>query len=91
MESRGYVTPGRFRTGSIYTILNRMEQRGLLVSIQEKSEEGRSRRVYSTTQKGREILKTGLEGIIRRKKIMDELATFYDEHFKDVPNENEAR
>ena len=89
MESRGYVTPGRFKTGSIYTILNRMEQRGLLVSMQELSEVGRSRRVYSITQRGREILKGGLEGIIRRKRIMDELAEFYDEHFGDIPNENQ--
>ena len=49
MESKGYVKPGRFKTGSIYTILNRMEHRGLLSSKKEKSEEGRIRRVYSIT------------------------------------------
>jgi DNA-binding PadR family transcriptional regulator len=36
LESRGFVVPGRFKTGSIYTILKRMEHRGLL-----SSEEGR--------------------------------------------------
>jgi DNA-binding PadR family transcriptional regulator len=81
IESKGYVKPGRFKTGSIYTILNRMEQRGLLSSKQEKSEEGRIRRVYSITPKGTEILKRGLHGILRRKKIMDKLILFYQNHF----------
>jgi len=91
MESRRYVTHGRFRTGSIYTILNRLEHRDLLVSRQEKSEEGRTRRVYSITSKGTEVLKRGLEGILRRKKIMDELAAFYYEHFGNIPDEREER
>jgi DNA-binding PadR family transcriptional regulator len=83
MESKGYVTPGRFKTGSIYTILNRMEHRGLLSSKQEKSEEGRIRRVYSITPKGTEILKRGLMGVLRRKKIMDKLTKFYYHHFTE--------
>ena len=87
METRGYVAHGRFKTGSIYTILNRMEHRGLLASRQEKSVEGRIRRVYSITPIGTAILKRGLEGVIRRKKIMDELADFYHEHFGNLPNE----
>jgi len=91
MESRRYVIPGRFRTGSIYTILNRMEHRGLLASKQEKSAEGRTRRVYSITPKGTEVLKRGLEGTLRRKKIMDELAAFYHEHFENIPKEKEER
>ena len=87
METREYVKPGRFRTGSVYTILNRMEHHGVVSSKQEKSEEGRTRRVYSITPKGTEILKRGLEGVIGRKKIMDELAAFYDEHFRNTSSE----
>lgn len=81
MESKGFIEPGRFKTGSIYTILNRMEGRGLLSSKKEKSEEGRFRRVYSITPKGTEILKRALMGISRRKKIMDKLTKFYYKNF----------
>jgi DNA-binding PadR family transcriptional regulator len=82
MESRGYCQPGRFKTGSIYTILRRMENRGLLESRREESETGRERLVYSLTEAGEESLRRGLEGVIRRKRIMDELTDYYDEHFE---------
>lgn len=82
LESRGYTRPGRFETGSIYTILKRMEMRGLLTSQETRSEAGRARRVYEVTEMGVEALKSGLEAVNRRKKLMDELASFYEEHFK---------
>jgi DNA-binding PadR family transcriptional regulator len=81
MESRGYVTHGRFKTGSIYTILNRMENKGLLISKHKESESGRTRRVYSITHQGTEILRRGLKNIQRRKKIMDKLTKFYYDNF----------
>jgi len=82
MEVRGYVRSGRFETGSIYTILNRMEKRGLLSSV-KSAETGRVRRIYSITEAGEEALKRGLEGVIHRKTIMDELADYYRQHFGD--------
>ena len=82
LEERGYVSSGRFETGSVYTILNRMEGRGLLSSTKGKSETGRMRRIYSVTQTGREALRRGLERIIRQKKIMDELADYYRERYQ---------
>jgi len=86
MESKGFVTPGRFKTGSIYTILDRMEHRRLLSSKKEKSEERRIRRVYSITPKGTEILKRAFTGILRRKKIMDKLTKFYYKYFINKKN-----
>ena len=83
MESRGYVQSGRFETGSIYTILNRMEKRGLLSSVKTSAETGRVRRVYSLNETGVEALKRGLEGVIQRKALMDELAEYYDQAFGD--------
>jgi DNA-binding PadR family transcriptional regulator len=83
METRGYVQSGRFETGSIYTILNRMEKRGLLSSEKSMSEPGRARRVYSITRAGVEALKLGLEGVIQRKAMMDELADYYHQQFGD--------
>jgi len=59
-----------------------MEMRGLLSSSKGKSETGRMRRIYRVTKMGREALKRGLESIIRRKKMMDELADYYEEHFQ---------
>jgi DNA-binding PadR family transcriptional regulator len=86
MESKEYVTPGRFKTGSIYTILNRMEHQGLLTSNKEKSEIGRTRRVYSITPQGTRLLKKGLNSVIKRKKIMEDLTVFFYEHFEKTPN-----
>ena len=92
METRGYVQSGRFETGSIYTILNRMEKRGLLSSVKSAGETGRIRRIYSLTEAGEEALKRGLEGVIQRKAIMDELTKYYHQQFGDgsIP-ENEER
>ncbi len=82
LEDRGYVRSGRFETGSVYTILNRMEARGLLSSTKGTSEAGRVRRIYSITPAGRDALKRGLERIIRQKKVMDDLAEYYREHYQ---------
>lgn len=83
MERQGYVRDGRFDTGSLYTILNRMESRGDLSSTQELSEEGRTRRVYRVTDEGRRRLKAGLEYMLRRKRLLDELERYYETHFPD--------
>jgi PadR family transcriptional regulator PadR len=96
LESRGYVVPGRFKTGSVYTILKRMEHRGLLSSDEGLSESGRPRKTYEVTPMGVEALKMGLRGVIRRKQILDDLASFYREQFpeegRSIPDEeNEKR
>jgi DNA-binding PadR family transcriptional regulator len=77
LEDRRYVNSGRFETGSVYTILNRMEGRGLLLSENEKSVSGRVRRVYNLTPTGTDALKRGLERILRQKRVMDELSEYY--------------
>ncbi len=91
LEGRGYTQPGRFKTGSVYTILKRMEGRGLLEYRDEKSEIGRGRKVYSLTALGVEALKRGLEGVARRRQVMEELSAYFDEHFRgDVPDNDES-
>ena len=82
LERQGYVQPGRFQTGSVYTILKRMERRGLLRSHKELSDEDRERRIYSVIEKGEEALRKGLESILQRKKLMDDLAEYYEKRFK---------
>jgi PadR family transcriptional regulator PadR len=84
LEKRGFVRHGRFETGSLYTILNRMEDHGTLTSEQEESESGRTRRVYNITEKGREYLRTGLEHMLRRKKLLEDMERYYRQHFPDA-------
>jgi DNA-binding PadR family transcriptional regulator len=68
--------------GSIYTILRRMEHRGLLRSEWEKVESGPDRRIYRLTDEGVALLKTGLESIARRRKLTDDLVKFYEKEFE---------
>lgn len=83
LETRGFVRKDRFKTGSLYTILNRMEEKDILSSSQEESEEGRPRRVYAITEAGKEHLRSGLEHMLRRKKLLDRLEEYYDEYFPE--------
>jgi PadR family transcriptional regulator PadR len=80
LEKR-YVRHGRFKTGSVYTILNRMEKHGDLTSTIEESETGRERRVYSITDEGKDRLKRALEYMLKRKKFLDELEKYYLNYF----------
>ena len=74
----------RLETGSIYTLLRRMESRGLLESEWTHSETpGPERRVYKVTEKGTEALRSGLESIANRKSMMDDLAEYYRTHFEN--------
>jgi DNA-binding PadR family transcriptional regulator len=81
LENLGYIVSGRFETGSIYIILRRMEKKGFLKSEKIQTPSERTRRVYSITDKGLEQLKKGLESVIERKRIYDELSDYYNLNF----------
>lgn len=81
LNGRGFVQPGRLESGSVYTILRRMEHRGLLSSEWDTKVSGPDRRVYRVSEEGVEALRRGLEAVVSRKRLMDELASFYREHF----------
>jgi DNA-binding PadR family transcriptional regulator len=89
LQSKGYVREGRFKTGSLYTILNRMENKGSLTSTKQESDAGRPRRVYSITEEGRTHLKHGLQYMLRRKRFLDEMETYYHRHFLDAATDGE--
>ncbi|MGQ9624448.1 MAG: PadR family transcriptional regulator [Candidatus Bathycorpusculaceae bacterium] len=74
----------KLEPGSIYTLLRRMDERGLLESKWEKVEGSPDRRIYKLTEKGVEALKMGLESIVKRKMLFDDLAKFYHENFEKV-------
>jgi DNA-binding PadR family transcriptional regulator len=69
--------------GAVYTMLRRMEDRGLLTSKWERKESGADRRVYTLTEAGVRVLKEGLEMVKRRRQLMGSLVKFYDTHFAE--------
>ncbi|MFW6110283.1 MAG: PadR family transcriptional regulator [Patescibacteria group bacterium] len=83
------LTEGRHRikTGTAYTLLRRMETANLLDSRWENSNQGPEKRVYQVTHKGREYLKSWLEMVVHRRKIIDKLTNFYNTHFKEEEEE----
>ena len=91
LEERKLVREGRFKTGSLYTILNRMEEKGILTSTQMESEEGRPRRVYNITIEGKTHLKQGLEYMLRRKRFLDEMEKYYRENFPEAHVDGEPK
>ena len=82
LVERGFVRPNRLGSGAVYTILRRMDAHGLLRSEWERTQSGRQRRVYEVTEEGVDALKMGLETLIKRKALMDDLASFYHEQFQ---------
>ena len=69
--------------GAIYTMLRRMEERGMVTSEWEKKEAGADRRVYTLTDAGVRVLKEGLEMVKKRRQVIDSLLQFYDANFAE--------
>ncbi|MGB8312002.1 MAG: PadR family transcriptional regulator [Halobacteriota archaeon] len=72
----------KLEPGSIYTVLRRMEEKGLLASTWEKVDSGLDRRIYTVTEKGADVLKRGLSTMIQRKQLFDDLIAFYRQRFE---------
>ena len=65
IESVEKVTTGqRVKAGTAYTLLRRMEKRGLIKSVWEKNEKKPDKRVYTITREGKEYLNIRLEFFI---------------------------
>ena len=77
----------KIKSGSLYTILRRMEQSGLLDSNWEKKSDGLDRRVYNLTEKGVEVLKEGKNMIENQRWVLEDMAEFYRVRFKDDEDE----
>jgi PadR family transcriptional regulator PadR len=82
LSSRGFLQQNRLEAGSVYTILRRMEHHGLITSEWEEKVSGPDRRVYTITPEGSEILKSGLEIMLQRKALLDDLAEYYKQRFQ---------
>ena len=77
------VTTGNYipKPGAVYTILRRMEKKGLLTSQWKKKAEKRDRRVYSITEKGENLLKNRLKTMKKRIKLLEQMVSYYDRVF----------
>ena len=77
------LTEGSYvpKPGAIYTILRRMEKKGLLKSQWRKSVREKNRRVYHITQKGEELLKSRLKMLKERIKLLEQMVSYYNSVF----------
>lgn len=73
----------KIKSGTMYTTLRRMEEKGLLKSDWKESKSGPASREYKITNKGESYLKNWLEMIIERKRVMNKMVQFYYKHFKE--------
>ena len=83
LNKRSLAEPNKIEPGAVYTVLRRMEHRGLLTSQWEEKETRPDRRVYTLTAEGRDHLKAGLESMKTRKAVIDDLTAYYDAHYKN--------
>jgi DNA-binding PadR family transcriptional regulator len=74
------------KTGSLYTILRRMEKAGLLESEWDEEPSRLERRIYKPSKEGVEMLKDGRKRVEEQKMALDEMIDFYNEHFREELN-----
>ncbi|EMR73447.1 putative transcriptional regulator [Thaumarchaeota archaeon SCGC AB-539-E09] len=74
------------KTGSLYTILRRMEKAGLLESEWDEDSPRLDRRIYKPSKEGIEALKDGRRRVEEQKRALDDMIAFYNEHFKEEPH-----
>jgi len=77
------LTTGNYipKPGAIYTILRRMEEKGLLTSQWKKEVGRKGKRIYHITEKGESLLKTRLEIMKKRIKLLEQMVSYYDSVF----------
>jgi DNA-binding PadR family transcriptional regulator len=71
------------KSGSLYTILRRMEKSGLLESEWDENPSRLDRRIYKPSKEGVEMLKDGRKRVEEQKRALDEMIAFYNEHFRE--------
>jgi DNA-binding PadR family transcriptional regulator len=77
----------KLNSGSLYTILRRLEHSGLLNSTWEKKSAGLDRRIYTLTQEGVAMLRQGKGMIEEQRRVLEEMTEFYQQHFRDEYDE----
>ena len=70
------------KSGSMYTILRRMENEGLLESTWDEESSRINKRVYTLSKYGKIRLNEGRTLVEHQLDIFNEMNQFYDKHFK---------
>ncbi len=83
LEKVNELMAGRraLKSGSMYTILRRMERSGILESEWEATQ-GSRRRNYRLTDVGVEVLEHGKVRVEEQRRVLEEMTRFYQEQFK---------
>lgn len=71
------------KSGSLYTILRRMEKEGLLLSSWDEETSRLNRRVYALSDFGIQRLKDGRTMVENQMSILVDMKHFYDKHFSE--------
>ncbi|HDM75930.1 MAG TPA: PadR family transcriptional regulator [Deltaproteobacteria bacterium] len=78
-EMTSHYTP---KPGAIYTILRRMEKKGLLTSQWNEKTGKKDKRVYYVTEKGERLLKTRLKIMKERIRLLEQMVSHYDSNLE---------
>lgn len=78
-------------SGSVYTILRRLEKRGLLQSQWDSQNSNIDRRIYKITEAGELQLKQGLRMITLRRPIFDYLTSYFYANFFKKSEKSEVK
>ena len=71
------------KSGSLYTILRRMEKGGLIESTWDEESSKLNRRVYTLSENGIQLLMEGRSMVESQILILAEMKQFYDEYFRE--------
>ena len=77
LNESGYLVEDKIETGTLYTTLRRLENKGLLVSNWENPPNEKRRRVYTVTETGGTYLMKLIESIIQRKPMIEDMIKYY--------------
>jgi DNA-binding PadR family transcriptional regulator len=78
------------KSGSLYTILRRMEKDGLLESTWDEESSRLNRRVYFLTEFGKQRLKEGQNMVESQIAILNEMKQFYDKYFLERESDEQT-
>ena len=77
------MTEGNYipKPGAVYTILRRMERKGLLASRWKERTGKRDRRVYNITEEGEGLLRARLAVMRERIRLLEQMVSYYNSVF----------
>jgi len=86
MQRASDLTNGAYspESGTIYTILRRLEKKGLLTSTWERTDAHPAKRVYSISDRGKVMLGQVVRMMKTNRGIIDAIITYHDSKNSDT-------